>query len=54
MDWKIWIPVAGCAVHVVTVLVCYGLAYHHGSHEWILGLSNIGENDPECTLFTYL
>eukprot|EP00026_Physarum_polycephalum_P012882 Phypoly_transcript_13227.p1 GENE.Phypoly_transcript_13227~~Phypoly_transcript_13227.p1 ORF type:complete len:254 (+),score=3.62 Phypoly_transcript_13227:150-911(+) len=52
MDWRIWIPVVGCMVHVITLLVCYGLTYKHGSRGWVLSLSTIGEYDPERTIFT--
>lgn len=54
MDWRIWIPVSGCVIHMLTLVVCYGMTLPQlrGTNEWMLSLATIGEDEPQRIIFT--
>lgn len=43
----IWTPLVGCALNVITIIVCYGLAVRRIGNEWILAPSTIGAANLE-------
>jgi len=54
MQLFIWSPIIGCVLNIITLVICYGLAYKtYDNHEWmLLSPSVIGSSGPEGSIFT--